>query len=172
MAASEQKTPLVVCDAGPLIHLDEVGCLELLADFSKILVPETVWNEVRQHRPSALNHPEVTLLCIAPLAPEPPVLEALALVLSLHTGEWEALRVALEYRHALLLTDDAAARLAAGNLDITTHGTIGILVRSIRRGQRTKKEILSVLESLPKRSTLHLSRNLLQAVISEVKSHA
>ena len=26
--------PLVVCDAGPLIHLDEIGCLDLLTDFS------------------------------------------------------------------------------------------------------------------------------------------
>jgi hypothetical protein len=25
---------IVVCDAGPLIHLDEVGCLDLLAEGS------------------------------------------------------------------------------------------------------------------------------------------
>ncbi len=28
MATTEQPTPLVVCDAGPLIHRDEVGCLD------------------------------------------------------------------------------------------------------------------------------------------------
>ncbi len=60
-----------------------------------------------------------------------PELEALAQVFSLHTGEWEALRVAMEHRPGLLLTDDTAARLAAGNLRIGTHGTIGILVRGI-----------------------------------------
>ena len=42
MAKTDQKVPLVVCDAGPLIHLDELGCLDLLADFSEVLVPETV----------------------------------------------------------------------------------------------------------------------------------
>lgn len=172
MATTDPPTPLVVCDAGPLIHLDELGCLDLLADFSEVLVPEAVWVEVLKHRPGALTHPAVTLRRVRPTAPEPPTLEALAQVLSLHTGEWEALRVALEHRPGLLLTDDTAARLAAGNLGIVTHGSIGILVRAIRRKQRTKLEILTVLRALPAQSTLHLKRSLLDAVIQEVESQA
>ena len=93
-------------------------------------------------------------------------------MLSLHTGEGGALRVALEHRPGLLLTDDTAARLAAGNLGIVTHGTIGVLVRAIRRRQRTKPEILAVLRALPARSTLHLKRSLLDAVVHEVASRA
>ena len=27
----------VVCDAGPAIHLDELGCLDLLKDFQEVL---------------------------------------------------------------------------------------------------------------------------------------
>lgn len=169
MGMSDQGPPLVVCDAGPLIHLDEVGALDLLADFSEVLVPDAVWREVAQHRLGALTHPGVTLRRIVPQMAVSPELEALAQVFSLHTGEWEALRVAMEHRPGLLLTDDTAARLAAGNLRIGTHGTIGILVRAIRRRQRTKEEILEVLKSLPSRSTLHLKRSLLEAVISEVE---
>jgi hypothetical protein len=26
----------VVCDAGPLIHLDEIDCLDLLSDFAEV----------------------------------------------------------------------------------------------------------------------------------------
>src|SRR5437867_3584724 len=52
---------LVVCDAGPLIHLDEVDCLELLADFAKVLVPEAVWREVERHGPQAWDHSGVVL---------------------------------------------------------------------------------------------------------------
>ena len=170
MGENDQGPPLVVCDAGPLIHLDEVGALDLLADFSEVLVPDAVWREVQQHRPGALTHPGVTLRRISPQMAVSPELEALAQVFSLHTGEWEALRVAMEHRPGLLLTDDTAARLAAGNLRISTHGTIGILVRAIRRRQRTKGEILEVLRSIPDRSTLHLKRSLLDAVISEVDS--
>lgn len=171
MTKSDRKTPLVVCDAGPLIHLDEVGCLDLLADFSEVLVPGSVWQEVHRHRPGVLARAAVTLRRVSATEPEPPALESLAQVLSLHTGEWEALRVALEHPACLLLTDDTAARLAAGSLGINTHGTIGILVRSIRREQRTSREILAVLRSFPARSTLHLKRSLLDAVIREVESH-
>ena len=46
----------VVCDAGPLIHLDELGCLDLLTDFQTVLVPEQVWREVENHRPDALGN--------------------------------------------------------------------------------------------------------------------
>ena len=171
MGKTEQP-PLVVCDAGPLIHLDEMDSLDLLSDFPKVLVPDTVWREVERHRPAALSHPAVTLQRITPRLPEPPELEALSQVLSLHTGEWEALRVAMEHRPGLLLTDDTAARLAAGNLGINTHGTIGILVRAIRRRQRSKEQILAVLQSLPIRSTLHLKRSLLESVIGEVERSA
>ena len=43
----------VVCDAGPFIHLDELNCLELLADFEEIVVPLVVEKEILDHRPSA-----------------------------------------------------------------------------------------------------------------------
>lgn len=161
---------LVVCDAGPLIHLDEVGALDLLADFAEVLVPGAVWREVEGHRPGALSHPGVTLRHMTPRMAVSPELEALAQVFSLHTGEWEALRVAMENRPGLLLTDDTAARLAAGNLRIATHGTIGILVRAIRRGQRTKDEVLALLRALPGQSTLHIKRSLLETVIAQVES--
>ena len=56
------RSPLqVVCDAGPLIHLDELGCLDLLADFQAVLVPEQVWQEVGHHRPDALRQRSVDL---------------------------------------------------------------------------------------------------------------
>ena len=168
MVKIDPTPPLVVCDAGPLIHLDEVVAIDLLADFAEILVPESVWREVLRHRPGALSHPALIFRRIVPTLPEPPELAALAQVLSLHTGEWEALRVAVEHRPCLFLTDDTAARLAAGRLGITTHGTLGILIRAIRRRQRSKQDIIETLQSLPARSTLHLKRSLLDEVIEQV----
>ncbi|MEA3416015.1 MAG: hypothetical protein U9R02_07655 [Thermodesulfobacteriota bacterium] len=35
-----KTTMTVVCDAGPIIHLDELGCLHLLSDFQEILLSE------------------------------------------------------------------------------------------------------------------------------------
>ena len=40
----------VVCDAGPIIHLDELGCLNLMRDFKIVIVPDVVRKEVLKHR--------------------------------------------------------------------------------------------------------------------------
>ena len=40
----------VVCDTGPIIHLDELGCLDLLSDFEKILLSQSVAEEIEKHR--------------------------------------------------------------------------------------------------------------------------
>lgn len=170
MEKTETSQPLIICDAGPLIHLDELGVLDLLADFQSIIVPEAVCSELERHRPSVFSHPEVTLLRMNPIQSVPSKLAALTRIFTLHTGEWEALRLALEFPTGIFITDDTAARLAAGNLGIKTHGTIGILVRAIRRKQRTRAEILNILHALPRKSTLHLKPSLLQSVINELKA--
>lgn len=169
MGRAEPSPTVVVCDAGPLIHLDELGSLDLLSDFVKVLVPNAVWLEVENHRPGALLNPDVPLQRVNPEGAVPPELNALAQIFTLHAGEWDALRVAMEIPQGILLSDDTAARMAARNLHIETHGTIGILIRSIRRKQRTKEEVLSVLRSLPERTTLHMKRSLLDQVISMVE---
>lgn len=42
----DKTKPVAVADAGPIIHLDELDCLDVLADFEKVYVPEAVWLEV------------------------------------------------------------------------------------------------------------------------------
>jgi len=46
----------VICDAGPFIHLDELKCIDLLADFEEVILPLVVEKEISQHRPSALQN--------------------------------------------------------------------------------------------------------------------
>ena len=41
-----------VCDAGPIIHLDEVGVLYFLEDFHEILICPAVRDEVQKKRPN------------------------------------------------------------------------------------------------------------------------
>jgi len=57
-------------------------------------------------------------------------------------------------------------------LGLKVHGTIGIVVRSIRRGQRTKSQVLELLRAIPEKSTLHLKRSLLQEIIRRVENDA
>jgi predicted nucleic acid-binding protein len=165
MEKTESAIQLVVSDAGPLIHLDELGCLDLLGDFSKVLVPREVWAEVEKHRPAALVFPGVVLqLSEVVESPTSELLE-LARLFSLHKGEVQALQLALQRPADLLLTDDAAARIAARQLELPVHGTIGIILRSIRRGLRTADQVVTIMRSIPSISTLHLKKSLLAEII-------
>ena len=173
MAKTEGFAKVVVCDAGPLIHLDELDALDLLGDFPEVLVPEAVWREVLRHRPLALEKKTLVLVRVAPSPGQPTsLLRGLFETMSLHRGEQEALALATKHEDALLLTDDTAARLAAGVLGLGVHGTIGILIRAIRRDQRTKEQVLELLGAIPNKSTLHLKRSFLATIIDQVEHEA
>lgn len=162
----------VVCDAGPLIHLSELESLWLLGDFSSVLVPQQVWEEVERRRPAALQASDVTLQKVeVPLSSEASF-QALVQTLALDLGEQAALALMQRYPEAIFLTDDAAARVAAQTLQMSVHGTIGILVRAIRRRQLQRHEVVTLLEQLPERSTLFISGGLLQEIIARIQRDA
>jgi predicted nucleic acid-binding protein len=159
------KSPAkVICDAGPVIHLDEVNCLDLLDDFDEIIIPITVEKEIEEHRPSALHSSSLTLKRHVGRVEIGEKLLALCKVFSLDAGETEALALMERNPQAIFLTDDAAARLVAEQMRYNVHGTIGILIRSIRRGQRNPKEILIILSELAHKSTLHIKPSLLNEI--------
>ncbi len=58
----------------------------------------------------------------------------------------------------------------AVSLGYQVHGSIGILVRAIRREQKTKDEVLTILRDIPARSTLFIRANLLSDIISQVET--
>jgi predicted nucleic acid-binding protein len=75
----------------------------------------------------------------------------------------------MERQIQLLLTDDTAARLAARQVGIAVHGSLGMLLRAIRRRKRTAEQVLDILRSLPTVSTLHLKQSLLEEIIQSVE---
>lgn len=172
MAKDSATVQIVVCDAGPLIHLDELDALDLLDDFPSVLVPDAVWIEVERHRPDLFSRAVRSLARLAPQRPPAPTLAALARLMPLHLGETQALQIAEEHGADLLLTDDTAARLAAKQMGLPVHGTLGILLRAIRRKQRDPRDVADLLRTIPSRSTLHIRPNLLKEIIAEVESIA
>ena len=72
----------------------------------------------------------------------------------------------------IILTDDAAARVAAQSLSYRVHGTIGIVIRAIRCNQRTRIEVLDILRSIPGNSTLYVRDSFLNSIILQVQSQA
>ena len=165
---AKTKPALVVADAGPLIHLDELAALDVLSDYAAVFVPNAVWLEVQHHRPQALQQPIVQLIRQLPPPPSAKV-NAMTAIYTLHCGEREALALCLDQSINILLTDDTAARLAAKSLSIITHGTLGLLIRSARQQLRTQTEVLTLLAAIPQQTILHIRPSLLEDVISKVK---
>jgi predicted nucleic acid-binding protein len=122
VAKDSAAAQIVVCDAGPLIHLDELDALDLLGDFQSVLVPDAVWIEVERHRPDLFDRGLESFARVGLQRPPGASLVALARLMPLHVGETQALQIAEEHRADLLLTDDTAARLAAKQIGLSVVG--------------------------------------------------
>lgn len=166
MAASEDV--VVVLDAGPLTHLDELSCLQLLEGFSTLLIPTLVWNEAFHHRPllKIENIPGARLA--APLGPPPGPMPGEACGAELHAGEIAAITLLHESGGGILLSDDNAARRTAEALGFPVTGTLGLMLRGIRRGGITSAEVRAVAGQIRKCSTLHVSSKLLNQFVSAI----
>jgi len=81
----------------------------------------------------------------------------------------EALTILSNEPDLMFLTDDAAARLVATRLGFNVHGTIGVLIRAIRRDLMKPREVIDTLSRLPLESSLHIKTSLLDEVISRVR---
>lgn len=159
-----------VCDAGPIIHLDELNCLYLLDDFDALLLPESVCEEVNQHRVEALTKMRFSLIPVSSGKHADPVFLAMCRLFSLGAGESDALLIMEENPEAIFLTADASARVVATQMGFKVHGTIGILIRSIRRGEMEFAQVLGLLQEIPSKSSLHVKRPLLEEIIVRIRS--
>lgn len=160
---------IVICDAGPVIHLDELECLGLLGDFQQVFLPFTVWKEIGKYRPKSINRQDLPLLKSPYKIPVDGQLFTMCRVFALHAGEIEALALMERNPKAIFLTDDCAARLVGERMGFKVHGTIGILIRSIRRAQMKPKEVLDILKQIPARSSLHIKPSLLEEIMLKIR---
>lgn len=119
----EANIQIVVLDAGPAIHLDEIDCLHILADFKRIIVPKAVSLEIEYRRP-VVFHKNIRFDKADVVIAE--TIHTTCKLFSLDTGEIEAIALCSNNPAAVLLTDDASARLAAKTLGIRAYGTISL----------------------------------------------
>jgi predicted nucleic acid-binding protein len=168
MGRNRSKTS-VVCDAGPIIHLDELKCLHLMEDFERVFVPDVVRKEVLAYRNVKFKDSNVKWAEISYQFPVEAHLQAICKIFSLDAGEVAALAFMSKEPGLLFLTDDAAARLVATKLGYNVHGSIGVLVRAIRRDLMKPEEVIDRIKLIPLQSSLYIKASLLEEVISRVK---
>jgi predicted nucleic acid-binding protein len=157
-----------VADAGPLIHLDELSCLHLLEAYEKVWVPGTVAIETERHRqgwrkraPGNIERIDVDAGAIDEIR------EKISARLDL--GELESLAFWQGHRDASLLCDDLKARTIARELGASVIGTLGLLIKGAKTGRIELDEALQLILSIPRRSTLHIRRDLIQVAVAEVR---
>jgi predicted nucleic acid-binding protein len=165
---------VAVVDAGPLIHLAEVGRLPLLEVFDDLLLPDAVWNEcVPLGR--VPDQDLLVLSCIRRKTLSPTevtkFVEKNALS-HLQAGEIECLLLCCQDDIRTLLTDDMAAREAAKRLALTPVGSLGIAIRAYRLGLLTLLEAEMVIANLYDVSSLFVTRTIVEMAIEQLRASA
>ena len=151
--------PRVVSNTGPLIALATIGQFDLLRKlFGEILIPPAVRAEI-------LDENTVNAVTAADWIVVHPVQDEIAVQLlkgELDAGESKAIVLARELNADLLLIDDRSARRRASAIELTTIGTLGVLLLA------KNEELIPVLEPLLgdlRRAGFHMSDELYDQVL-------
>ena len=155
---------LFVADTGPLLHLHQIGAVQLLPQLGEVWTTPVVAQELQRHAPE---------LCGAAW---PPWLRVAEVSVSaqmqahqwrqaglLHAGEAEALAHARELHPDAFLTDDGDAREFARIYGLESRGTLGIVLLAATRGLVSGEEAARLLDQLEVASTLWLSPRVARA---------
>lgn len=157
---SECVTVVAVSDTGPLIHLGEIHSLELLDAFDRLVVPETVYEELELGgMPDGLDK-----LSFERIEPDELQLEET----ELDPGERAALAVASE-REAILLTDDLAARDAAVEHDISVHGSLGVIAIAYAHNFVDRAEAATLMRALQRETSLFVTDAIVERAIRKLE---
>lgn len=159
-----------VADAGPLIHLAEVGQLTLLSVFETVLVPGAVWDETvgrgrltesQIHRVGVLHRRGVNTPRVGRFVIDHGLER-------LHYGEREALLLAVDEGIALLLTDDLAVRRASRSLNLRPVGSLGVVIRAAMEGLVSVAEAEELLRRLHRESSLFVTEAIVDLALEQL----
>lgn len=161
-----------VADAGPLIHLHEIGALVVLSMFERLYVPKPVYGEMLRHlvtdSPSLEEWPFLHLVDIEQERVQAFVREHG--LEYLHWGEQTALCVAYQKHVPLFLTDDLKARQVAKSLGLKPVGSVGLILRAYNQGQISKTVAKRYIIDLQERSSLFITRALIEFALQKLDS--
>lgn len=142
----------IVCDTGPILHLQEAKLLELLQKMGKIYIPRMVDTEMKELYPQWRKYRPEWITIESLLPDETKLAGSLFLSGLLDFGEAEAIILAKRLKSAWFLTDDTEARIFASSLGMEVHGSLGIVLWSAAVGHLNYSRSKKALERLSKTS--------------------
>jgi predicted nucleic acid-binding protein len=159
-----------VADSGPLIHLTETGCLQILSIFGKLHVPAAVWAETVEcgrtpgedfFKLSNVERHDVSQSDVIRFIDRNNLKE-------LHSGEQQCLYLCKQINIPLLLTDDLAVREKAKYLKLIPVGSLGIVAKAYRLGFISKAEAERYITALYDVSSLFVTRCIVEMAIEQI----
>ncbi len=166
-----EQESVAVADAGPLIHLSQIGALPLLGVFSRVHVAGGVWAEtVGADR--VQRHGLESAVVILRHEIDAPALQRFVQEcgpFSLHPGETEALLLCRQLAVPLLLVDDLAAREAAQRQGVRPVGSLGIVVRACHSGHIPLASAEEYIRQLYHVSSLFVTQAIADLAIEQLR---
>lgn len=161
-----------VADAGPLIHLHEVGAARALEVFRVLHLPDAVWSETvgRGRLPTIPGSAALSVQRHTVPHHELQSFVRLHALDSLDAGERECLHVCSTTGVELLLTDDLAVREAAKRLERTPVGSLGIIVKAFREQLISYTDAESFLQRLYDTSSLFVTRAIVELALERLRA--
>ena len=153
----------IVSDTGPLLHLHEAACLDLLKHAGTMAIPKAVDSEMVQHVRAWHTRKLPWITVTAVIAPYDAQAMGWQQGGLLEAGEAEAIALARQLRATWLLTDDTAARVFATALGFEVHGSLGIVLWAAAHGHLSREESVTALDRLAHSSLWISSRVLAEA---------
>ena len=132
----------VIINTTPLIALSNINHLELLHKlYSKVIIPQAVFDEIRVKQNSACYHALKSSDWIEVMSIQNVFAKEFYRT-QLHNGEVEVMILSKEQHADLVIIDDHSAKRHAKHLGLNVVGTLGVLIRSKELGYIDKIEPL------------------------------
>lgn len=159
-----------VVDAGPLIHLNEIGHLHILTLFTQLHISDAVWAETVHLGRVAARHLHEMPNFVRHTLPEQKVTNFIATnkLSHLHIGACECLYLCKQIGVYTLLTDDLSAREATKRLKGQPVGSLGIIVKTYKLGYMSLAEAEQCIQGLYTISTLFVTKAIVNLAIEQL----
>jgi predicted nucleic acid-binding protein len=165
---------IAVSNSGPLIHLAQINCLDLLFFlFDKVLIPKAVYKEVIEsgqqqgHHDARYINKEIDKGRIEVKGASNELLKEIHND-NLHKGELEVIALALEMRDKTVLLDDEEARIFASTFNLKIKGTLGVIIDNVHSetiSSRKGKELIKALNKI-----MYLSSDVFNFALENISS--
>lgn len=160
---------MIISNTSPIIHLAKIGKLELLKKiFKTVLIPSSVFNEILKYPKSneaisiskAVKEKWIKIKEIT-------INQLLKEFDNVAKTELDVISLALNERKIILIDDQAAVKIA-DLFDLEVHGTLYVIIKSVKLRLLNKREAIELVNKMIN-NELYLSSDVYALFLERLK---